>query len=65
MNNLSDDEFFKIMDGMEEVNRKMAETIESNAPKCHFRPMNWEQSDSVDGFYTEWWECTVCGHTKQ
>lgn len=56
--------FNKIMDGMEEVNRKMVESMNKAAPKCHFRPMYLEQSDSVDGCYEEWWECSVCGHTK-
>ena len=55
---------FEIMDGMEKVNRKMVKEIEDNAPVCHFKKMNLEQSDSVDGYYTEWWECSVCGHTK-
>ncbi|MCP4392655.1 MAG: hypothetical protein GY804_00010 [Alphaproteobacteria bacterium] len=35
-----------------------------NAPMCHFRKMYLEQSDSIDGYYEEWWECSVCGHTS-
>lgn len=61
---VSQKEFNKIMDGMEEVNRTMDEQITKAAPMCHFRKMSLEQSDYVDGYYTQWWECTVCGHTK-
>ena len=50
--------------GMEMVNRKMANTIKDNAPTCHMRKMMLEESDSVDGHYDQWWECSVCGHTK-
>jgi len=57
-------EFNKIAEGMDEVNMKMAAEVEANAPLCHFRKMHLEQSDTVDGYYTEWWECSVCGHTK-
>jgi len=62
---MEDSEIFKIMDGMEEVNRKMAEEIEAKAPTCHFRKMFLDQSDSTDGYYETWWECSVCGHTKK
>jgi len=61
---LTEEKFFKIMDGMEDVNRKMVQKIEKKAPICHFRKMDREQSDAVDGYYTAWWECSVCGHTK-
>lgn len=57
-------ELFTLMDGMEEVNREMVENIEKVAPICHGRPMCYEQSDSIDGYYTTWWECSVCGHIK-
>jgi hypothetical protein len=53
-----------IMDGMEDVNRAMVAAIEKTAPMCHMRKMFLEQSDSVDGHYEEWWECSICGHTK-
>ncbi len=56
--------FNEIMDGMEEVNRSMVKKIEATAPVCHFRKMMLEAGDSVDGFCDEWWECSVCGHTK-
>ncbi len=59
------EEFNKIMDGMEEVNREMARQIEAAAPICHFTPMSLDQSDSVDGYYEEWWVCCHCGHTKE
>jgi hypothetical protein len=57
-------EINKIMDGMEEANREMVEKQIKFAPKCHFRPMFRDMSDSTDGYYEEWWECSVCGHTK-
>ena len=57
-------EFNKICDGMEEINRIMCSEIEAAAPICHFRKMVLEQSESVDGYYTEWWECSVCGHIQ-
>ena len=56
--------FNNLVDGLELVNRKMHEEEDKIAPMCHFRPMLKEQSDSIDGYYTEWWECSVCGHTK-
>ena len=58
-------EIDKIMDGMEAVNRKMADDMHQNAPMCHMRKMFYEQSDSTDGYYEEWYECSVCGHTKE
>lgn len=60
---ISDEEFI-LMDEMNKINMAMAEEIISAAPLCHFRKMNLEESDSVDGYYTQWWECSVCGHTK-
>lgn len=57
-------EFNKIAAGMDEVNNKMAAEIEAKAPVCHFRKMFLDRSDSTDGYYEEWWECSVCGHTK-
>ena len=61
---MQDAEMFKIMDGMEEVNREMAKQIHESAPLCHFRKMFLDMSDSTDGYYEQWWECSVCGHTK-
>jgi len=58
------DQINEIMAGMDKVNLEMARTIEADAPICHFRKMEFTQSDSVDGYYAEWWECSVCGHTK-
>ncbi len=51
---------FKIMDGMEQVNRQMVADIEAASPRCHMRPMGF--SDGEDYNY---WECSVCGHTKE
>jgi hypothetical protein len=62
---LSEKEQFEIFDGMEEVNRKMAEKIEEEAPICHFTKMSLEfGGDYFNGSYDEWWECRHCGHTK-
>lgn len=61
---MNQEEFNKIAAGMDEVNNKMAEEIEEEAPVCHFRKMFLDMSDSIDGYYEEWWECSVCGHTK-
>ena len=63
-NDKEQEEVNRIMDGMEKVNRKMHEEEMRTAPRCHFRPMGREMSDSVDGYYIEWWECSVCGHTE-
>jgi len=58
------EEMFAIMDGMEEVNRAMHQEELRVAPLCHMRPMFRDMSDSTDGYCEEWWECSVCGHTK-
>lgn len=60
----TDSQMFKIMDGMEEANREMEAAIDAAAPMCHFRQMFLDMSDSTDGYYEQWWECSVCGHTK-
>jgi len=56
--------FNELCDGMEEVNRAMHAEENRVAPLCHFRPMFRDMSDSTDGHYEEWWECSACGHTK-
>lgn len=61
---INDERMFEIMDGMEEVNRKMVEELEAKAPTCHFRKMGYEVADALGGGETGWWECSVCGHTK-
>ena len=61
---LEQKEFNKIMDGMEQVNRKMAEQISASAPMCHFRKMFLDEGDLFDGYSEMWWECAVCGHIK-
>lgn len=60
----TDDEFNEIMDGMQEAMGMVYDKRLADAPICHFRPMDIQQSDSIEGYYTEWWECSVCGHTK-
>jgi hypothetical protein len=51
-------EFCKIMDGMEEVNREMVAKQEEANPRpfCHFTGMDWD-----DGI----WVCQHCGHIKE
>lgn len=57
------DEEIAAFDGLEESYREMERELIKVAPICHFRPMNYESE--VDGYYSEqWWECSVCGHTK-
>lgn len=62
---VTQEEFNDLMDGMEEVNREMVERIEEVAPICHFRKMSLEESDSLDGHFDRWWECSFCGHIKE
>ena len=33
-------------------------------PKCHFKEMEYYWTDGGNGTIEEWFECTVCGHTK-
>jgi len=61
---MTQEDEFKIFDGMNKVNIEMSEQIYKNAPICHFKKMVYEESDSTDGCVTYWWECSVCGHTK-
>ncbi len=52
-------EFCSVMDGMEEVNHKMVEEMEKNAPPppmCHFKVMEYDYG---------LWTCSTCGHTKE
>jgi len=63
-NSMTDEEMFKIFDGMEEVNRKMADELEAMTPICHMRKMRLESADALGGGETSWWECSVCGHVK-
>lgn len=59
---MDDEEMFATFLGMEEANRIMVAEMEAAAPRCHMRPMMWDQTD---GEYPEnFWECSVCGHTK-
>jgi hypothetical protein len=58
-------EEYEIFDGMNRVNMEMSKSIDKAAPICHFRKMDYEASDSVDGYSTNWWECSFCGHTKE
>ncbi len=58
------EEFNKICAGMDKVNHQMYLEEQRVAPICHFRSMFKDMSDSTDGYYEEWWECSVCGHTK-
>jgi hypothetical protein len=64
MDSINQEQFNEICEGMDSVNDEMVRKIEASAPKCHFMKMKLEQSDSVDGYYSEWWECSICGHIK-
>lgn len=59
MSDMSEEDMFAIMRGMDEVNNRMAKEIEAKAPMCHMRKMSYESGDGES-----WWECGVCGHTK-
>lgn len=61
---ISQEEFNIIASGIDKANNDMHEKRINAAPRCHFRPMFIETSDSVEGYYEEWWECSVCCHTK-
>lgn len=58
MTTLTDSEI-AAFDGLEESYRIMEAEIIKHAPRCHFSPMMDEGDD-----YENWWECSVCGHTK-
>jgi hypothetical protein len=62
---MANNEWFEIHRAMDKIKDEMAKKIEISAPICHFRKMIFEESDSVDGYYTNWWECSVCGHVKR
>lgn len=62
---MTEQEEFEIMDGMNKVNIEMHEKQMETAPMCHFRKMFMDMSDATDGYYEQWWECSVCGHTKE
>ena len=59
---VNQEEFNKIADGMEEVNREMADKIEDAAPICHFRKINLECGEYYEGSCEQWWKCSVCRH---
>lgn len=53
------DEVNEIMAGMDRATDEWLKHIAAIAPRCHFRPM------MLEGWGDEsWWECSVCGHTK-
>lgn len=51
-------------EGLNESYKEMELRIAKTAPKCHFRPMILERGDGEMGYHNTWWECSVCGHTK-
>lgn len=61
---MTDEKMFEIMDGMEEVNRKMTDELDQRAPLCHMQKMHIEEDDHLGAYNERWWECSVCGHTK-
>ena len=55
---------FRLLDGLEQSYREMTKQIEASAPTCHLKKMWLEENDSTEGYTEQWWECSVCGHTK-
>lgn len=53
-----------IMAGMDEAYKAEEDRLNRVAPKCHFRPMFLDSADASDYHTAYWWECSVCGHTK-
>ncbi|MCX9104037.1 hypothetical protein [Aeromonas veronii] len=49
--------------GLNESYEEMERQIAAKAPRCHFLPMGLEHGDGED-YHSQWWECSVCGHTK-
>lgn len=64
MKEYTDAEMFDIFQGHEQATIEEYEKIADKAPMCHFRKMFLDESDSTDGYIDKWWECSVCGHTK-
>ncbi len=58
-------EQIKAFDGMNQANIEMMEKLEKMAPRCHMKPMFLEEADVSDYHSEQWWECSVCGHTKE
>lgn len=46
---------------MNEINTQMAMRQESDAPRCHMKPMTFDCGEEGDA----WWECEACHHTKE
>ncbi len=55
----------EIMTGMEQVYVNEVARLAAIAPRCHFRPMILDSADASDYRTEYWWECAVCGHTKE
>lgn len=53
-------EEIEAFDGLNQSYMDMEDRINKTAPRCHFRPMAFEQEG-----YEAWWECSHCGHTRQ
>ncbi|MEI4942176.1 hypothetical protein U1710_10290 [Aeromonas caviae] len=63
VNEWSDEAIAEAWDGLNESYAEMERQQAEKAPRCHFRPMALEHGDGED-YNSQWWECTVCGHTK-
>ena len=51
-----------VFEGMDKVYAQEAANHEKNSPRCHMRPMFLDGAE--DPWSDAWWECSVCGHTK-
>lgn len=61
---MDENEIYDAFNAIEESYRKMEDNIYLKAPICHFQKMHFEVADTLGGGETSWWECPICGHTK-
>ena len=50
---------------MNYVEKEMMDELDAMTPLCHMKKMRLESADDLNGGETSWWECAVCGHTKE
>lgn len=53
------DEEIAAFKGLDDSYVEMERRISEVAPTCHFRKMFLDECEGES-----WWECSVCGHTK-
>lgn len=61
---MTQEEEFAAFQGLNDSYVEMHKQLEKIAPRCHFRPMLFQQGEMIEGYCEEWWECSVCGHIK-